>query len=111
MLKMNNALFLNSHILECQKVLDLPGIGRSLHSKLMEIGVTTCGDLKQVSLHDLQSKFGSRTGQSLFNHCRGIDNRQLKTSHERQSVSAEINYGIRFSEVMITLKVLMQPNF
>ena len=47
---------------------------------------------------------------SFFNHCRGIDNRELKTSHERQSVSAEINYGIRFNEVMITLKVLMQPN-
>ena len=88
-------------------MLDLPGVGRSLHSKLMEIGVTTCGDLKQIPLHDLQSKFGSRTGQSLFNHCRGIDDRQLKTSHERQSVSAEINYGIRFTEVMITLEYVV----
>ena len=85
----------------CQKVSDLPGVGYSLNSKLAEMGITTCAELRQVSLQYLQARFGPRTGQSLFNHCRGTDARQLKTDHERQSVSAEINYGIRFTEVSL----------
>ncbi|XP_065060995.1 DNA repair protein REV1-like [Rhopilema esculentum] len=82
----------------CQKVSDLPGVGYSMQSKLLAIGVNTCADLRQFSLHKLKEKFGPKTGQSLYNNCRGIDDRQLKTDHERQSVSAEINYGIRFVE-------------
>jgi len=29
--------------------------------------------------------------------CRGIDDRPVLSEHERKSVSAEVNYGIRFS--------------
>ena len=34
--------------------------------------------------------------QSLHSQCRGEDDRALNFSHQRKSVSAEVNYGIRF---------------
>ena len=80
---------------------DLPGVGYSMRSKLQAMGVTTCGDLRLVSLQKLQETFGPKTGQSLYNNCRGIDDREIKTDHQRQSVSAEINYGIRFVKVYL----------
>eukprot|EP00112_Aurelia_sp_Birch-Aquarium-sp1_P007254 Seg179.3 transcript_id=Seg179.3/GoldUCD/mRNA.D3Y31 product="DNA repair protein REV1" protein_id=Seg179.3/GoldUCD/D3Y31 len=81
-----------------QKVPDLPGVGYSMRSKLQGMGVTTCGDLRLVPLQKLQETFGPKTGQSLYNNCRGIDDREIRTDHQRQSVSAEINYAIRFVE-------------
>lgn len=33
------------------------------------------------SLGQLQTSFGSRTGQSLYNYCRGIDDRPVKSEH------------------------------
>ncbi|XP_076042778.1 rev1 DNA directed polymerase isoform X2 [Oratosquilla oratoria] len=80
-----------------QKVNELPGVGRNMNERLEGLGILTCGDLQDVSLTKLQSEFGHKSGQSLYNYCRGIDNRQLKNLHQRKSVSAEVNYGIRFT--------------
>ncbi|CAH1257907.1 DNA repair protein REV1-like isoform X2 [Branchiostoma lanceolatum] len=81
-----------------QMVRELPGVGRSLESRLKVIGVATCGDLQKVPLPTLQKEFGPKTGQALHRSCRGQDDRQLKVERERKSVSAEINYGIRFTK-------------
>lgn len=35
-----------------------------------------------------------------------LDDRPVRTEKERKSVSAEINYGIRFSQVLISSQVL-----
>ncbi|KAJ7369380.1 deoxycytidyl transferase, partial [Desmophyllum pertusum] len=43
-------------------------------------------------------EFGPKTGLVLYQYCRGIDDRALRTERERKSVSAEINYGIRFTK-------------
>lgn len=67
--------------------------------KLAAMGVRSCGDLQQVSLSQLQKKFGPRTGQTLFRFCRGLDDRPVRYEKERKSVSAEMNYNIRFSRV------------
>lgn len=56
----------------------------------------TCAELQAVSLTTLQKIFGRRTGEILYNMCRGIDNSKLNLEHIRKSVSAEVNYGIRF---------------
>ncbi|ESP04544.1 hypothetical protein LOTGIDRAFT_170636 [Lottia gigantea] len=79
-------------------VRDLPGVGWSMNRKLSNMNVKTCGDLQSVPLSTLQKEFGSKTGQSLYNSCRGIDDRPIKMENERKSVSAEINYGIRFQK-------------
>ena len=67
--------------------------------KLAAMGVRSCGDLRQVSLSQLQKKFGPRTGQTLFRFCRGLDDRPVRYEKERKSVSAEMNYNIRFTKV------------
>lgn len=67
--------------------------------KLAAMGVRSCGDLLQVSLSQLQKKFGPRTGQTLFRFCRGLDERPVRYEKERKSVSAEMNYNIRFTKV------------
>lgn len=79
-----------------QKVEDLPGVGYIIASKLEHRGVITCGDLQLCSLEKLQKEFGPKNGQTLYDHCRGKDDREVTTQKERKSVSAEINYGIRF---------------
>nr|XP_057937088.1 DNA repair protein REV1 [Doryrhamphus excisus]XP_057937089.1 DNA repair protein REV1 [Doryrhamphus excisus] len=80
-------------------VTSLPGVGPAMGKKLATIGVKSCGELRQVSLSQLQKKFGPRSGQTLFRFCRGIDERPVRYEKERKSVSAEMNYNIRFKKV------------
>lgn len=80
-----------------EKVTDLPGVGWSLGKRLESQNIKTCEDLQVKSLGQLQALFGNKTGQSLYYYCRGIDDRPVKSEHLRKSVSAEVNYGIRFT--------------
>ncbi|XP_043373409.1 DNA repair protein REV1 isoform X9 [Dermochelys coriacea] len=81
-----------------QLVSNLPGVGRSMESKLASLGIKTCGDLQYLTMSKLQKEFGPKTGQMLYRFCRGLDDRPVRTEKERKSVSAEINYGIRFTQ-------------
>nr|XP_009932873.1 PREDICTED: DNA repair protein REV1 isoform X2 [Opisthocomus hoazin] len=81
-----------------QLVTSLPGVGRTMESKLASLGIKTCGDLQYASMSKLQKEFGPKTGQMLYRFCRGLDDRPVRTEKERKSVSAEINYGIRFTQ-------------
>jgi len=76
------------------------GVGYSLNAKLSSLGVSTCADLQKLSLMQLQKHCGTKTGQTLYNSCRGTYERTFRTGVERKSVSAEMNYGIRFSTVV-----------
>ncbi|KAA0715849.1 DNA repair protein REV1 [Triplophysa tibetana] len=101
--KPNGQYFLRSEevddFIRDQPVSSLPGVGRSMSSKLASLGVSTCGDLQQLSISRLQKEFGPRTGQTLFRFCRGLDDRPVRSEKERKSVSAEMNYNIRFTQV------------
>ncbi|NWU95928.1 REV1 protein, partial [Upupa epops] len=81
-----------------QLITSLPGVGRTMESKLASLGIKTCGDLQCASMSKLQKEFGPKTGQMLYRFCRGLDDRPVRTEKERKSVSAEINYGIRFTQ-------------
>lgn len=81
-----------------QLVTHLPGVGRTMESKLSSLGIKTCGDLQCFSMSKLQKEFGPKTGQMLYRFCRGLDDRPVRREKERKSVSAEINYGIRFTQ-------------
>lgn len=70
-----------------------------MEHKLQTLGVETCAELQKFSSQALQREFGPKTGLVLHQYCRGIDDRSLRTERERKSVSAEINYGIRFTKV------------
>ncbi|XP_069136665.1 DNA repair protein REV1-like [Argopecten irradians] len=79
-----------------QTIQNIPGVGWSMAKKLKTMNIEKCGDLQKVPLGVLQKEFGPKTGQSLYRYCRGEDDRPIKIEQERKSVSAEINYGIRF---------------
>ncbi|XP_030057278.1 DNA repair protein REV1 isoform X2 [Microcaecilia unicolor] len=81
-----------------QLVINLPGVGRTMESKLASLGIKTCGDLQNMTMMKLQKDFGPKTGQMLYRFCRGLDDRPVQKEKERKSVSAEINYGIRFTQ-------------
>lgn len=74
-----------------------------MEHKLQTLGVETCSELQKFSPQALQREFGPKTGLVLYQNCRGIDDRALRTERERKSVSAEINYGIRFTKVRLTI--------
>lgn len=78
------------------KLKDLPGVGRQTTHKLESIGHSTCGSLQSLSLITLQRHLGNKTGAQLFDQCRGRDLNPLSFHTIRKSVSAEVNYGIRF---------------
>ncbi|WAR14731.1 REV1-like protein [Mya arenaria] len=85
------------------------GIGWSLTKRFEAMKVTTCGDLQRLSLDTLQKELGPKTGQSLYRYCRGQDDRPIKIEQQRKSVSAEVNYGIRFTTgKTITLKLMVR---
>jgi len=63
---------------------------------MQTLGLQTCADLQKLPLSKVQSSFGQKLGTSLYKHCRGDDERVLEFEHVRKSVSAEVNYGIRF---------------
>ncbi|OJJ45379.1 hypothetical protein ASPZODRAFT_134025 [Penicilliopsis zonata CBS 506.65] len=78
-------------------VRDLPGVGHSLSAKLEEIGVKFVKDIRTLSKERLTSSLGPKTGAKMWDYARGID--QSEVGHEvvRKSVSAEVNWGIRFT--------------
>ena len=91
------------------EVRDLPGVGRKLSEKLKTThSVSTCEELQQISIQTLKSDFGVKTGQSLYDLCRGKDDKTLDSEEERKSVSAEINYGIRFTDTIEAEKFIGQ---
>ncbi|TPX65815.1 DNA-directed DNA polymerase [Spizellomyces sp. 'palustris'] len=82
--------------MEGQLVRDLPGVGWVLADKAAKRNIKTCKELAVLSLPRLQADFGPKTGSMLYNACRGIDMRPLENT-PRQSVGAEVNWGIRFT--------------
>ena len=87
-----------SKFLRDVNVSDLPGVGRTNSHKFKAMGIANCGQLQEKSLAFLQREFGPKLGQSLYNYCRGIDDRVINLEQERKSISAEVNYGIRFND-------------
>ncbi|KAH8114089.1 DNA/RNA polymerase [Phellopilus nigrolimitatus] len=76
---------------------ELHGFGRATREKALEkLGVATLGELAKKPRSVLCDALGKTTGATLYDAVRGIDNRRLESDKARKSVSAEINYGIRF---------------
>lgn len=78
-------------------MLELPvsrinGVGRVTTERLRRLGVETCGDLQQVPVEVLAKQFG-KYGPRLAELARGIDEREVKTSRIRKSISVERTYS------------------
>lgn len=77
-------------------VKDLPGVAHSLGGKLEELGITFVKDIRDFTREKLTSALGPKTGLKLWDYARGIDRTEVGDEVIRKSVSAEINWGIRF---------------
>lgn len=82
--------------MKTMSVRDLPGIGRKTARRFAEMNIETCEQLQKIPLDRLRREFGAKTGESFYRFSRGIDDREINVHQERKSVSAEVNYGIRF---------------
>ncbi|KAK9769794.1 putative DNA repair protein REV1 [Seiridium cardinale] len=78
------------------KVDDLPGVAYSIAGKLEEIGIKYVKDIREVSKERLTTTLGPKTGEKLWEYARGIDRVEVGDQTIRKSVSAEVNWGIRF---------------
>ncbi|XP_065211297.1 DNA repair protein REV1 [Planococcus citri] len=74
----------------------LPGVGGSMNSKLTAMGVKTCEDVQKLPASKLQQEFGKKLGLDVHRRCFGEDDRPLNFNYQRKSLSADVNYGIRF---------------
>jgi DNA repair protein REV1 len=77
-------------------VQDLPGVAYSIGGKLEEIGVKLVRDVREVTKERLITTLGPKTGQKIWEYARGIDRVEVGEQVVRKSVSAEVNWGIRF---------------
>ncbi|BBB26635.1 DNA polymerase IV [Amphritea japonica] len=78
-------------------ILQLPvkkifGVGKVTSGKLQQMGIETCADLRQLSMAKLVNRFG-RFGKRLYELSRGEDDRPVKVSRERKSISVEHTFA------------------
>jgi len=77
-------------------VTDLPGVAWSIGNKLEEVGIKYVKDIRACSKERLINTLGPKTGEKIWDYSRGIDKQEVGDQVVRKSVSAEINWGIRF---------------
>ncbi|KAL5117415.1 deoxycytidyl transferase [Pleosporales sp. CAS-2024a] len=78
------------------QVQDLPGVAWSIGGKLEEVGVKYVKDIRDLSKERLVQVLGPKTGEKLWEYARGIDRQEVGEQVVRKSVSAEVNWGVRF---------------
>ncbi|KAJ8524569.1 hypothetical protein ON010_g16548 [Phytophthora cinnamomi] len=82
------------------KVSDLPGVGYKTGAKLDDLGIEEVGQVISMTKGELVRSLGKASGEMLYNYARGIDLRPLSVESNmmRKSVSAVVNFGIRFEK-------------
>ena len=78
-------------------VQELPGVASSIGGKLEEIGVKLVKDIRDLSKERLMTSLGPKTGGKIWDYARGIDRVEVGEQPIRKSVSAEVNWGVRFA--------------
>lgn len=76
----------------CLPIEKIWGVGKVTAAKMKSFGIHTCGDLQKFSISELTGLFGS-WGPGLYDYARGIDDRPVRESRERKSLSVEETYA------------------
>lgn len=79
------------------QVQDLPGVAWSIGGKLEDVGVKLVKDIRELTKERLTQVLGPKTGEKLYEYSRGIDKQDVGEQVIRKSVSAEVNWGVRFA--------------
>ncbi|KAJ6052638.1 uncharacterized protein N7446_007275 [Penicillium canescens] len=77
-------------------VQDLPGFGYNMGTKMEGLGVKYVRDIRDLTKERLISALGPKNGIKMWEYARGIDRTEVGDLVARKSVSAEVNWGIRF---------------
>jgi len=67
------------------------GVGGKMAAKLESIGISTCGELQRFDKLEMARRFGN-WGLELWELCRGIDVREVRTERIRKSMSNESTF-------------------
>ena len=91
-------------------VLDLPvskifGVGKVTNQKLQDLGIKTCADVQHYPKAKLLDRFG-KFGEHLFQLAQGIDQRSVKPSRIRKSLSVEHTFAQDLSGIAPCIKQL-----
>ena len=68
------------------------GVGKVTQQRLDRIGIQTIGQLRTLSLQQLQDEFG-QNGEHFWQLARGIDNRVVIADREAKSISHETTFA------------------
>jgi DNA polymerase-4 len=68
------------------------GVGKVTAARMQKHGIQTCGDLRAWDMARLIGEFG-RFGSTLYQLCRGIDERPVQPYRTRKSLSVELTYA------------------
>ncbi len=93
--------------IETLPVEKLFGVGSVTAAKMHKLGLRTCGDLQNVPINNLTRHFG-KFGVRLYELCRGIDERQVKTQRVRKSLSAERTFAQDLPSLVACTEALAQ---
>ncbi|GJM97614.1 hypothetical protein PR202_ga14551 [Eleusine coracana subsp. coracana] len=88
---------IRSEIFDATKCTASAGIGHTVSAKLSSKEIEYCSQLRNISKDVLHKDFGKKTGDLLWNYCRGVDHSTVGAVQETKSVGAEINWGVRFN--------------
>lgn len=83
------------------------GIGPKTADKLAALGIHTIGDIARWPETELARRFGKQ-GREFFVHARGIDDRQVITSHAAKSISQETTFVRDVSDGKLLRKTLRE---
>lgn len=83
----------------------VPGVGKVTEEKLKSLGFITCGDLRSLSMPEMNFRFG-KWGHRLYHLCRGQDDRLIGLKRDRKSVSIEHTFSHDLSHQNDCLKQL-----
>jgi len=84
---------------------ELPGIGKTTHEKLRDMGIRTIGDLARFPRSLLVNSFG-KVGESLWQRAGGMDREEVRERARQKSLSQEKTFE-RDSEDPLFLKTTL----
>lgn len=86
----------------------IPGVGPATERTMGRLGIRSVGDLRSWEEDALQQRFG-RYGVTLYRFARGLDDRPVRVSRQRKSLSSERTYAadlVRPDEIEAELRRL-----